>query len=466
MPLLLACMAVALTLFYSSSVPLTVRLVGLLLFAALAFMQPLVGLLFVPLTAMLYLIPAVLVGLRATETLIPLHEAALAATAAATAVRAWRDHALRLPRLSRSAAPALLFLLAGLWGTVIALPEARDEALRELRWLVVEPLAFYVLLRWCAARWSGAHHMAALALVISGCLAAGLGLLQFVGLDLVPLLGDKQSFSQNVVVTGAVRRVASVYGHPNNLGLFLGRVWPIAMALALPAWRAGTRRPRLTALGLAAASAIMLAGLAVSFSRGAWIGALVAAGVLAFGHMGARVAQRRALTMAALVAVAAVAVGGAALALRSEGDSANVRLLLWAESIGYLRLHPLGIGLDQFLAYHQPSSGYSLIDPSLLDTSEVYAAHPHNLALDIWLRMGPLGVVAFGWLIVRQLRAAASALADPLAQPLRLGALAAMSAALVHGLVDQFYFVPDLAIIFWLLVALSEFGSTIESRWH
>ena len=37
-----------------------------------------------------------------------------------------------------------------------------------------------------------------------------------------------------------------------------------------------------------------------------------------------------------------------------------------------------------------------------------------------------------------------------------LGALAAMTAALVHGLVDNFYFVPDLALAFWLLLALVE----------
>jgi len=29
-------------------------------------------------------------------------------------------------------------------------------------------------------------------------------------------------------------------------------------------------------------------------------------------------------------------------------------------------------------------------------------------------------------------------------------------AVLVHGLVDNFYFVPDLAIAFWLLIALVE----------
>ena len=39
---------------------------------------------------------------------------------------------------------------------------------------------------------------------------------------------------------------------------------------------------------------------------------------------------------------------------------------------------------------------------------------------------------------------------------LAAGLLAAMIAALVHGLVDSFYFWPDLAFAFWLLLALAE----------
>jgi O-antigen ligase len=135
------------------------------------------------------------------------------------------------------------------------------------------------------------------------------------------------------------------------------------------------------------------------------------------------------------------------------GGSTPIRLLLWREAIGYIRLHPLGIGLDQFLYYHDPNSGRSLIDQLLMNTSEQYAAHPHNMLLDTWLRLGPLGVAALGWLLVRFFAAGRARLSDPVA----LGALAAMTAALVHGLVDNFYFVPDLALAFWLLVALVEY---------
>jgi hypothetical protein len=64
-------------------------------------------------------------------------------------------------------------------------------------------------------------------------------------------------------------------------------------------------------------------------------------------------------------------------------------------------------------------------------------------------------LVAFGWLLARFFRDAVRKVRDG-AAPQAAGALAAMVAALAHGLVDNFYFVPDLALGFWLLLILVE----------
>ena len=500
-------MALALLLFYKGGALLP-ALLGLALFGALALLRPDLALLFVPLTAPLYLIPGALPGLRASAFDLPLHEAALLLAFAAAAARwLWARFGparpARPPRLplgawARVFAPHLLFLLAGALG--VALAVARGPALIEFRRLVAEPLLFYALARRqlaAEAREHGGRPPALVAaLVIGGALAGLLGLLQYAGLDLVPLLGKKQCFAPdggvcpNVIADGGVRRVLSVYGHPNNLGLFLGRAWPLAAALALPALRAfsgrftagderqqtkgeqGTslrvspfalrpsRKARarngswLWALG----ALLCLGGIAVSFSRGAWLGAVAAVVVLALGLMargggGPRQGARPAAWLLAL-AGAAVVLAGLALSLRGDvtAGSTPVRLLLWREALGYIARHPLGIGLDQFGVYHDPASGLSLIDPALIGTSEQFAAHPHNLLLDIWLRLGPLGLAAFGWLLWRSLRATLRRPTSALA----LGVAAATVAALAHGVVDNFYFVSDLAIVFWLLIALSE----------
>jgi O-antigen ligase len=489
-------MSLGLALFYwGSALPLV--LAGLLIFGLLALARPDLGLLFVPLTVPLYLMPAAISGLRSDPSkpfMLPVHEAALLVVAAATAAGwGWRlvmnqgsraKERIVPAALLRAYGPPLLFLVAGIWGLMIAVE--RGPALIEFRRLIAEPLIFYALLRSQIAdrRSQVAHGSLEIApwllaaFVLGGALVALLGLLQYIGLDLVPYVGTKQCFApdggicSNIVADGGVRRVLSVYGHPNNLGLYLGRVWPIAAAIAIYDFRfwildfrasaqSKIQNPKskipswLYLLG----ALLCLGGIVVSFSRGAWLGALAALAVLALPLLRARFGGRAAPALVAFGVVLA-ALAGLGLTVRGDvaGGSTPVRLLLWREATGYILLHPLGIGLDQFVHYHDPNSGRSLIDPSLIGTSEQYAAHPHNLLLDTWLRLGPLGLAAFGWLLARFFGAGRQRLYHPAA----LGALAAMTAALVHGLVDNFYFVPDLALAFWLLIALVENVETFE----
>jgi len=491
-------MALGLALFYWGG-GLVLALAGLLIFGVLALARPDLALLFVPLTMPLYLIPAVIPGLRgdaARPFLLPVHEAALLVVTAATAAGwGWRRVIKRknqepgalfgrtknrptLQAVLWNYAPHVLFLLAG--GLGVALAVERGPALIEFRRLIAEPLLFYALLTFQKQSQSNdqsAHPSPVARLpsqllavfILSGALVGLLGLLQYVGLDLVPYFGAKQCFAPdggvcaNIVSDGGVRRVMSVYGHPNNLGLYLGRVWPLAAAIGIADFRlqiadfgktsqSKTQNAKLKTLFLVAAL-LCLGGILVSFSRGAWLGALAALAVLTLPVLRARFGGRAAPALVGMGVVLA-ALAGLGLTVRGDvaGGSTPVRLLLWQEAIGYIRLHPLGIGLDQFLHYHDPSSGRSLIDPSLIGTSEQYAAHPHNVLLDTWLRLGPLGLAAFGWLLVRFFNAGRARLREPVV----LGALAAMTAALVHGLVDNFYFVPDLALAFWLLIALVE----------
>ena len=110
---------------------------------------------------------------------------------------------------------------------------------------------------------------------------------------------------------------------------------------------------------------------------------------------------RKPWSIALLLAVLGIAVIFLVVRNDSLMQGSSVRILLWKEALGYIRLHPYGIGLDQFLYYHMPTSGRSLIDPSLVDTTVAQVSHPHNLLLDTWLRIGPIGVIAFAWLLIR-----------------------------------------------------------------
>jgi O-antigen ligase len=523
-PAVFALMTLALALFQLGGALLP-ALAGALIFGLLALLRPDLGLLFVPLTVPLYLIPAAIQGLRGdldNPFRLPLYEVVLLLVLGATLANwLWRrlvanrpptaDRRSTTPHLLRFTfhvsryTPHLLFLFAGALGVLLAVE--RSRALREFRWLIVEPLLFYMLLKFQLAndesQPSGsniedrldsspvqspisnlqspfARYLLA-AFALSGALAGLLGLLQFAGLDLVPLLGRKQCFAPdggpcaNIVADGGMRRVLSVYGHPNNLGLYLGRVWPIAAALAFAYaqhkdQRTAHRTNWLPVLFFALCSLLSLGGIVVSFSRGAWLGAAAALAVLLLGSSAVFTRSpahplTRSLQWWSVVGIVVLAViGGLALTLRGDitAGSTPIRLLLWREAAGYIQRYPLGIGLDQFGYYHDPqNAGLSLIDPELIGSSEQFAAHPHTMVLDIWLRVGPLGLLAFGWLLVRFFRRGLRMARVPMARPLALGALAALVAALVHGLVDNFYFVPDLAIAFWLLLALVEIDGKV-----
>ena len=468
------------TVAYRASAQLPLTLAGLALFSALALARPDLALLFVPLTLPFYFIPKGLFdarfGIRDAGLYLPLHEVLLVITALALGVR-WLIALTRRrerPRLTWTRAqwwalaPTGLFIIAAFWGIKIA--AERGPALRELRWLIVEPLLLVGLVTLVAVHWTRRNMgdywlLTTQSWLVGGAVAGLIGVLQFFNLNLAPLFGTKAGFSADSFLVEGVWRVASLYGHPNNLGLAMGRYWPVAGGLLHWAfWGAADRRAGLRrAWPYALVTALCLGGLLASFSRGAYLGAGVATLVIAVTMLPRHVWRNR------RVVVALAGLGGlgglvalGVLARNIErlnpfGASSGVRLKTWSAALTMLREHPLGIGLDQFGHFYP-----QYIDPALLGTNEINTAHPHNLLLDLALRLGPLGLVACLWLVIRlygdgrrALVAGGDGLRGATVGPaLMAGVLAALSGALVHGLVDQFYFWPDLAFAYWLFVAL------------
>jgi O-antigen ligase len=117
--------------------------------------------------------------------------------------------------------------------------------------------------------------------------------------------------------------------------------------------------------------------------------------------------------------------------------------------------HPwIGVGLDNFLyayrgRYIRPEAWQ---EPSL--------SHPHNIVLDFWSRLGVLGLAAGVWLQIAFWRLAIRAFKGKSSiprslGPLTIGLIGVMGATLAHGLVDQTYFLIDLAYAFMLAAGLA-----------
>ena len=352
-------------------------------------------------------------------------------------------------------APPAVALLA--LGTVsllfLADSDYAKDSFRAYRWVIVEPVLFYFLITDVVRSRRGLMRLADF----------------FVGAAVVVSLIGLWQYLQNtnLLVVEGVKRVQSVYQHPNNLALYLGRVAPFAgcLAIFLP-W--GWRK---ILYGLAALP--LAAELVLTFSRGAILAVVVAMlGVVGVGwwlRSGMSGEERKmrvrpawvAGGVAALVAlvVAAVLIVPRLPERVFNPSSGLLRMEIWGSALEMLRDRPItGVGIDQFLNQFQSkdAEGNYRYLPSAPDFKESFTSHPHNLILDSWLSLGIMGVPLLLWLLWRfgrvaliRVRSAAQE-GDPRARALTLGLLASMAVFTVHGMVDSSYFLMDLAMIFWL----------------
>lgn len=312
-----------------------------------------------------------------------------------------------------------------------------DVARHEFRTLFLESAVFYALLR-LAARSARARRRVREGWLLGALSVALVGLWQLAA-------------GRGLIAAEGTWRVRGLYGSPNNLALYLERAVPMLVAVA---WL-GERKWRRLAYSIAALP-VSLALLA-TFSKGAMLlGLPVATSFLALGA--AR--PRRRLLWGAVGALTLLGVLLALLALTGRfhalldwsAGSGFFRLKVWRSALMMIADHPLtGVGADNFLYAYR--SRYVL--PSAW--GELNLSHPHNLLLDAWTRLGIGGVLAVSWLIVSFFRTTRAQL--PTARGERraelIGLVAAMAAALAHGLVDHALFITDLAFVFVLLLALA-----------
>ncbi|MBI3286745.1 MAG: O-antigen ligase family protein [Chloroflexi bacterium] len=326
-------------------------------------------------------------------------------------------------------AAVIFFSIAAVFSLPIA--ENFGVAAREFRVVILEPILFY----WMVRSVPRANHRRLLdALIWAGVAVSCVGLYQYF-------------VSGDVITAEGVRRIKAFYGSPNNLALFLVRVAPVALAFALGS--SGMRRRWFCA----AASALLLIAMMLTYSRGAlFLGLPV--GLLALGAL-----RGRRTLMASLAGVALLA-GLALLAARPERVASLVdlnqgttfrRLKLWEASLEMLADHPwFGVGLDNFLyIYPRYLKAEAAQEPDL--------SHPHNLILHWWLSLGLPGVIALVWFMSEFARRGLRlyrGLRDPTARLIVLALLASMAGSLAHGLVDQSYFLVDLAFVFFLSLGM------------
>jgi O-antigen ligase len=320
--------------------------------------------------------------------------------------------------------------------------EHARPAARELRTVVFEAALFYSLFRVLVRDLREAWRVVD-ALIFGGVLIALVGAYQWVS-------------GENLIAAEGVSRVRGFYGSPNNLALYLGRVLPLALAAAVWGVRGRWR------WAYAVASAVMLVGVLLTYSRGAWLLGMPVALLFLAAMRGRRAVAITVVVLVIALALVALTAGGDRVALLVDAGQGTsfLRLQLWKSSIAMVRDHPiLGVGLDNFL-YHYRTQ-YVL--PTAWE--EFNLSHPHNIVLDFWLRLGLAGLVVIGWLLFGFLQRGSQAVArgrngsEP-AMVMAVGLMASVVYMLAHGLVDNAFFLVDLGFAFMLAMALVQVGGS------
>lgn len=259
-----------------------------------------------------------------------------------------------------------------------------------------------------------------------------------------------------------VTRVYSFLGNPNLLAGYLLPSVPLSAA-AIAVWRGAL--PKLLAvvmLGLNTASLIL------TFSRGGWLGlaaaTIVGVGLLGFWYLPQLpywwrpwglpllLGLLEATFVGLIVSVPALRERVGSIFVARADSSNNFRINVWMAVQAMIRDHPwLGIGPGN-VAFNQI---YPLYQVNVRFT----ALGAYSIFLELLVEVGVIGFSTFLWLLLllgdrawqslKQLRESRNPYGFWL-----MATVATMAGMLTHGLVDTIWFRPEVATLWWLMVAL------------
>ena len=268
---------------------------------------------------------------------------------------------------------------------------------------------------------------------------------------------------------GASCRATAIFGYPNAVGLFLAPLIWLMIGLAIE------NKKFLPKIFLFGTSFLSLLAIVAASSRGAIIGLVI--GSIFFCLFSPHKKFNR-ICAFALVACGLMITLVAPIRQKAYQQimmtdlSGQIRLQLWGQTWQMLNAGKLilGAGLSNFQAAITPYSHGGLMfnqtnDPNFIFKTKFFPnkyheqfwtvmevfLYPHNIILNFWSELGLLGLLSFMILLVLAFIKAVRASKNSW---FNLALVAAVLTIFGHGLVDVPYFKNDLAIIFWLIIAL------------
>lgn len=241
-------------------------------------------------------------------------------------------------------------------------------------------------------------------------------------------------------------RVTSLYSNPNVLAVYLLLTFPLALSAATD--RSSSARRRIL---FALTAALALLCLVLTWSRGAWLGALTAIALLAL-LLSASSMRRLLLSVIPAVAWAPLLPRNLTNRFISIGDaaesSARYRLYTWRGVLRMIGERPLGIGVGE--------SAFASVYPRFAVSGTESVPHAHSLPLQIAAELGIGGVLCttailfclLGMICTLQ-RLGGAGEGDVLVR----GGICAIAGCLVMGFFDYVWYQSGLFWLFWVTAA-------------
>ena len=319
---------------------------------------------------------------------------------------AWLLHGLLRRRLRLHlppfSVPMLLYVGVGavsLWGAA----DPMSGITELIKWMQMFVVALLVS-DCCRRRQVGWVLTAAL---VSGVMQAVIGLWQF---------GLRGSGPEAFQLAQGFYRAYGTFEQPNPFGGFMGMIWPLAAGVSVELFLAlrrerGKALPILLPMLALGATVLTLGGLVVSYSRGAWIGALVATGIMAVLWPVRRVWRIMTAAVGLVLVVGVARVG--ALPVEIVPRFTSVMDLVRVQDVRGVTIDAVNFSLIERIAHWQAASRMATARPWLgVGLGNFQAAYPdyrllnwehalghaHNVYLNVVAETGFLGLGAYMFL--------------------------------------------------------------------